>query len=101
MVVLGREQVAWRDPDSYLPLISGVLKVAHFMVVQKALWLDPQHMEIMSMWAASTEHGFSTGDAADDEVAMVIDALGTQREQEMAAIEADDDPDGFGNIADE
>jgi hypothetical protein len=43
MAVLGRGEQGWRDPDSYPPTISCVLKVAWFLVVQKASWLDPQH----------------------------------------------------------
>jgi hypothetical protein len=43
MAVLGRGKQGWRDPNSYPPIISHVLKVARFLVVQKALWLDPQH----------------------------------------------------------
>jgi hypothetical protein len=45
--VLGRGEQGWRDPDSYPPIISRVLKVTRFLVVQKALWLDPQHWEII------------------------------------------------------
>ncbi|KAL4755801.1 uncharacterized protein BDW70DRAFT_145904, partial [Aspergillus foveolatus] len=41
MAVLGWGRNAWRDPDTYTPILSRVLKVARFMVVQKALWLDP------------------------------------------------------------
>ncbi|KAL4981321.1 hypothetical protein BDW68DRAFT_196769 [Aspergillus falconensis] len=47
MAVLGRGELGWRDLDSYPPIISQVLKVACFIVVQKALWLDPQHQEII------------------------------------------------------
>ena len=49
MAVLGRGVKTWLDPDSYPPIISRVLKVARFMVVQKALWLDPQPMVIIEM----------------------------------------------------
>ncbi|KAL4860531.1 hypothetical protein BDV12DRAFT_204941 [Aspergillus spectabilis] len=42
MAVLGRGVQAWLGPESYPPIISRVLKVARFMIVQKALWRDPQ-----------------------------------------------------------
>ncbi|KAL4972107.1 hypothetical protein BDW66DRAFT_154999, partial [Aspergillus desertorum] len=71
MAVLGWGEKAWRDPDTYTPILSRVLKVARFMVVQKALWLDPQYMDIIRMWAAAAEQGSWTGDAADDDLGMI------------------------------
>lgn len=41
MAVLGQGEAGWRDPESYPPILSRVIKVARFMVVQKALWMDP------------------------------------------------------------
>jgi hypothetical protein len=46
------------------------------MIVQKALWLDPQRMEIITMWAAQSEQGSWAGDAADDDLAMIMDDEG-------------------------
>ncbi|KAL4971138.1 hypothetical protein BDW66DRAFT_155983 [Aspergillus desertorum] len=71
MAVLGRGRNAWRDPDTYTPILSRVLKVARFMLVQKALWLDPQYMDFIRMWAAAAEQGSWTGDAADDDLGMI------------------------------
>ncbi|KAF9882558.1 hypothetical protein FE257_007183, partial [Aspergillus nanangensis] len=50
MAVLGRSETGWRDPESYPPIISRVIKIARFMVVQKALWLDPAVSHIIEMW---------------------------------------------------
>ncbi|KAF9882584.1 hypothetical protein FE257_006232, partial [Aspergillus nanangensis] len=50
MAVLGRSETGWRDPESYPPIISRVIKIARFMVVQKALWLDPAVPHIIEMW---------------------------------------------------
>ena len=38
MAILGVNpfRKGWRDPESYPPIISSVLKIAHFMVVRKA-----------------------------------------------------------------
>ncbi|KAL2802149.1 hypothetical protein BJX63DRAFT_415743 [Aspergillus granulosus] len=76
MAVLGRGEKLWRDPENYPPIISRVLKVAWFMVVQKALWLDSEAMEIMCMWAAFREQGLWTGDAADDQLGMIMEDEG-------------------------
>ncbi|KAL2812240.1 hypothetical protein BDW59DRAFT_167854 [Aspergillus cavernicola] len=50
MAVQGWGEASWRDPDNYPPILSRVIKVARFMVVQKALWLDPRAMDIIYMW---------------------------------------------------
>lgn len=76
MAVLGRGIKTWLDPDSYPPIISRVLKVARFMVVQKALWLDPQPMVIIEMWAGQAEQGSWAGDAADDDLGLIIEDEG-------------------------
>lgn len=41
MVVLGRGESGWRDAKSYPPILSRVIKIARFMIIPKALWLDP------------------------------------------------------------
>ncbi|KAL2801581.1 hypothetical protein BJX63DRAFT_417051 [Aspergillus granulosus] len=64
MAVLGRGEKSWRDPENYPPIISRVLK------------LDPEAMEIVRMWAASREQGSWTGDAADDQLAMIMEDEG-------------------------
>ncbi|KAF9890012.1 hypothetical protein FE257_006692 [Aspergillus nanangensis] len=50
MAVLGRGERGWQGPDSYPPILSRVIKIARFMVVQKALWLDPMVISIIRMW---------------------------------------------------
>jgi hypothetical protein len=76
MAVLGRGKQGWRDPDSFPLIISRVLKVARFLVVQKALWLDPQHWEIIQMWVAAAEQGLWTGEAADQELGWLAEDEG-------------------------
>ncbi|KAL4860279.1 hypothetical protein BDV12DRAFT_205359, partial [Aspergillus spectabilis] len=73
MAVLARGEKAWLGPESYPPIISRVLKVARFMIVQKALWLDPQPMEIIRMWVAANEQSSWRGDSADDELGLIAD----------------------------
>lgn len=47
MAVLGQGETGWRDPESYPPILSRVIKIARFMVVQKALWMDPDPWQII------------------------------------------------------
>ncbi|KAE8383989.1 hypothetical protein BDV23DRAFT_189672 [Aspergillus alliaceus] len=50
MAVLGRGEFSWRDPESYPLILSRVIKIAWFMIVQKTLWLDPDMMAIIKIW---------------------------------------------------
>ncbi|KAE8332500.1 hypothetical protein BDV39DRAFT_107535 [Aspergillus sergii] len=38
MAVLGRGESGWRDVKSYPPILSRVIKIARFMIVQNVLW---------------------------------------------------------------
>jgi hypothetical protein len=60
MAVQGWGEARWRDPSGYPPILSRVLKVARFMVVQKALWLDPHAREIIRMWTGHRQPGSSS-----------------------------------------
>ncbi|KAA8651131.1 uncharacterized protein ATNIH1004_000009 [Aspergillus tanneri] len=55
------EDTAWRmtpiegpgpiaGPGDLSPILSRVIKVARFIIVQKALWLDPNPEEIIAVW---------------------------------------------------
>ncbi|KAE8371094.1 hypothetical protein BDV26DRAFT_287051 [Aspergillus bertholletiae] len=50
MAVLRRGEFGWRDPESYPPILSRVIKMARFMIVQQALWLDPNVIQIIETW---------------------------------------------------
>ena len=50
MAVLGRSEGGWRTADSYPPILSKVIKIARFFIVQKALWLDPAARQIIDLW---------------------------------------------------
>ncbi|KAL4732955.1 hypothetical protein BDV11DRAFT_214658 [Aspergillus similis] len=65
MAVLGRGEQGWRDANSYPPILS-----------RKALWLDPQHWDIIQMWAAAAEQGSWVGEAADQELAWLFEDEG-------------------------
>jgi hypothetical protein len=53
----GPGEARWRDPSSYPPILSRVIKVARFIVVQKALWLDPHARDIIRMWVGGHKPG--------------------------------------------
>jgi hypothetical protein len=40
LAVLGVKEDGWKGPDQYPPILSAVIKVARFMVVQQALELS-------------------------------------------------------------
>lgn len=50
MAVLGRGESGWRDSKSYPPILSRVIKIARFMIIPKALWLDPDVVQIIDTW---------------------------------------------------
>lgn len=47
MAVQGSGVAGWRSCDSYPPILSKVIKLARFMVVHKALLLDPMAAQMM------------------------------------------------------
>jgi hypothetical protein len=53
----GPGEARWHDPSSYPPILSRVIKVARFMVVQKALWMDAHTREIIYMWVGGHKPG--------------------------------------------
>ncbi|KAL4788740.1 hypothetical protein BDV19DRAFT_383658 [Aspergillus venezuelensis] len=64
MAVLGQGEKAWQDPKSYPPIIS------------RALWLDPQYMDIIHMWAAAAEQGAWTRDATNNNLGLIMEDKG-------------------------
>ncbi|KAA8646652.1 uncharacterized protein ATNIH1004_005327 [Aspergillus tanneri] len=55
-------------PESYPPILSRVIKVARFMIVQKALWLDPNPEEIIAVWQKKSNCAQWVLASADDEL---------------------------------
>jgi hypothetical protein len=47
LAVLGRSQDGWQMPESFSPMLSKMIKIARFMVLHKALRLDPHMDEII------------------------------------------------------
>ncbi|KAH2061084.1 hypothetical protein KXX03_004433 [Aspergillus fumigatus] len=68
MAVLGRGVDGWRDADSYPPILSRVIKIARFFVVEKVLWLDPAAMQIVVMWQQKQTAVLWALQSADDEL---------------------------------
>ncbi|KAH3536963.1 hypothetical protein KXW20_002161, partial [Aspergillus fumigatus] len=68
MAVLGQGEAGWRDPESYPPILSRVIKVARFMVVQKALWMDPNPWQIIQTWVRKDQSAEWVLASADDQL---------------------------------
>ncbi|KAJ5602289.1 hypothetical protein N7510_011823 [Penicillium lagena] len=47
LAVLGQGRDRWRDADSYPPILSKTIKISRFMVLHKALRLDPNAKQIL------------------------------------------------------
>lgn len=47
LAVLGRGRDRWRDAESYPPILSKMIKISRFMVLHKALRLDPNAEQIL------------------------------------------------------
>ncbi|CAL5865802.1 uncharacterized protein PFLUO_LOCUS8 [Penicillium psychrofluorescens] len=47
LAVLGRGRDRWRDAESYPPILSKMIKIGRFMVLHKALRLDPHAEQIL------------------------------------------------------
>ncbi|KAJ5430833.1 hypothetical protein N7491_007849 [Penicillium cf. griseofulvum] len=48
LAVLGRTSYGWMDTDSYPPILSKILKIARFIVLYKAVRLDPYVDELIA-----------------------------------------------------
>ncbi|KAJ5443111.1 hypothetical protein N7445_004862 [Penicillium cf. griseofulvum] len=48
LAVLGRTSYGWMDTDSYPPILSKILKIARFIVLHKAVRLDPYVDELIA-----------------------------------------------------
>ena len=49
LAVLGRGEHGWRDAESYPPILSKIVKIGRFMVVHKAMRLDPEACKMMQL----------------------------------------------------
>ncbi|CAG8059412.1 unnamed protein product, partial [Penicillium salamii] len=47
LALLGRSRTGWHTPDSFPPILSKIVKLARFMVLGQALWLDPYAEQIV------------------------------------------------------
>ncbi|GIC93753.1 uncharacterized protein Aud_010241 [Aspergillus udagawae] len=77
MAVLGQGEAGWRDPESYPLILSRVIKVARFMVVQKALWMDPNPWQIIQTWARKDQSAKWVLASADDQLGEIDEGYGS------------------------
>lgn len=67
LAVQGRGEAGWRDADSYPPILSRIMKIARFMIVHKAMRLDPQAGEMMKILREHRMAGTWEGESAMDD----------------------------------
>ena len=67
LAVQGRGEAGWRDADSYPPILSRIIKIARFMIVHKAMRLDPQAGEMIKILREHRMAGTWEGESAMDE----------------------------------
>ncbi|PKX88847.1 uncharacterized protein P174DRAFT_455125 [Aspergillus novofumigatus IBT 16806] len=77
MAVLGQGEAGWRDPESYPPILSCVIKVARFMVVQKALWMDLNPWQIIQTWIQKDQSAEWVLASADDQLGEIDEGYGS------------------------
>jgi hypothetical protein len=46
MAVLGVSEDGWKDPETYPPILSSIIKIARFMIIQKALEMSGEEEDI-------------------------------------------------------
>lgn len=63
--VLGRGPRAWDTPENFPPKISSLIKIARFMVLHKALRLDPDSVEIRRQFASQDSRRAFRGDMVE------------------------------------
>ncbi|RHZ49046.1 uncharacterized protein CDV56_103939 [Aspergillus thermomutatus] len=96
MAVLGQGETGWRDPESYPPILSRVIKIARFMVVQKALWMDPDLWQIIQTWEKKDQSAEWVLASADDTLGDIDegydseDAMAPRSSPPTSSIHSDD-----------
>lgn len=67
--VLGCGPFGWATPENFPPKISSIIKISRFLVLHKALRLDPQSVEIRRGFAGQNSQRWFPGDMVelDDE----------------------------------
>lgn len=67
--VLGCGPFGWATPENFPPKISSIIKISRFLVLHKALRLDPQSLEIRHSFAGPNGRRWFPGDMVelDDE----------------------------------
>ncbi|KAF7142189.1 hypothetical protein CNMCM5793_009289 [Aspergillus hiratsukae] len=80
----------------YPPILSRVIKIARFMVVQKALWMDPNPSEIIRIWVKKDQSVEWVLASADDTLEDIDegydseDAMAPQSSPPTSSIHSDD-----------
>ena len=74
LAVLGRGKGGWRTVEDYPPLLSKLIKITRFMVVYKAVTLDPEALQLaQSRQQAKRLPELISGSALDEEYGLMAD----------------------------
>lgn len=57
MATLGWSRTTWLSPGHFSPLLSKVIKISRFLILCRALWLDPKVLQIITLFGQS--HGIA------------------------------------------
>ncbi|GFF62413.1 hypothetical protein IFM51744_10960 [Aspergillus udagawae] len=77
MAVLGQGKAGWWGPESYPLILSRVIKVARFMVVQKAVWMDPNPWQIIQTWVRKDQSAEWVLTSADNQLREIDEGYGS------------------------
>ncbi|CAG8359639.1 unnamed protein product, partial [Penicillium salamii] len=77
--VIGRRQFGWATPENFPPRISSLMKITRFLVLHKALRLDPRSLEIRRGFAGQADQRWFTGDMIQFDEAYTYADTGSPR----------------------
>lgn len=72
LAVLGRTSYGWRDTNSYPPILSKILKIARFIVLYKALLLDPYADDLISSFRGRPSKQILSAETPFDEPSYLL-----------------------------
>ncbi|CAG8320573.1 unnamed protein product [Penicillium salamii] len=77
--VIRRRQFGWATPKNFPPRISSLIKITRFLVLHKALRLDPRSLEIRRGFAGQADQRWFTGDIIQFDEAYTYKDTGSPR----------------------
>lgn len=56
LAVIGRSRTGWQTVEAYSPILSKIIKIARFIVLGRALWLDPHAEHIIQQFSGQLSY---------------------------------------------